>query len=43
MDQHYEILIIGGGTGGIMTAAALLKKDPKAKVGIIEPADFHYY
>lgn len=43
MDKHYEILIIGGGTGGIMTAATLLNKDAKAKVGIIEPADFHYY
>lgn len=43
MDKHYEILIIGGGTGGIMTAATLLNKDAKAKVGIIEPSDFHYY
>lgn len=43
MDSHYEILVIGGGTGGIMTAAKLLKEDKKLKVGIIEPADTHYY
>ena len=43
MDNHYEVLIIGGGTGGIMTAANLLKADKKMKVGIVEPADTHYY
>lgn len=37
-----HILIIGGGTGGIMTAAQLLKKGG-VKVSIIEPAEFHYY
>lgn len=43
MDTHYEVLIIGGGTGGIMTAANLLNADKKMKVGIVEPADTHYY
>ncbi len=43
MDTHYEILIIGGGTGGIMTAANLLNRDRNAKVGIIEPSESHYY
>lgn len=43
MKTHFEILIIGGGTGGIMTAANILNKNPKAKVGIIEPAEEHYY
>ncbi len=43
MDTHFQTLIIGGGTGGIMTAAALLNKDRNMKVGIIEPADTHYY
>lgn len=43
MKNHYQILIIGGGSGGIMTAAQLLKKDKKLSIGIIEPADTHYY
>jgi sulfide:quinone oxidoreductase len=37
-----HILIIGGGTGGIMTAAQLLKKGG-VKISILEPAEFHYY
>lgn len=37
-----HVLIIGGGSGGIMTAAQLLKKGGM-KVSIIEPAEFHYY
>ncbi len=43
MKSHYQIVIIGGGTAGIMTAAQLLKKDRKLSIGIIEPADKHYY
>jgi sulfide:quinone oxidoreductase len=43
MKTHYEILIIGGGTGGIMTAGQLLKKNKNLDIAIIEPADTHYY
>lgn len=43
MKSHYQILIIGGGTAGIMTAAQLLKVNKKWDVGLIEPADVHYY
>ncbi len=43
MSKYQEILIIGGGTAGIMTAAQLLKKDKNLKIGIIEPANTHYY
>ncbi|AOW21319.1 NAD(P)/FAD-dependent oxidoreductase [Urechidicola croceus] len=43
MNTHYQILIIGGGTAGIMTAAQLLKKDKNLTVGLIEPAETHYY
>lgn len=41
--KHYQILIIGGGTAGIMTAAQLLKKDNNLDIGIIEPSEKHYY
>ncbi|MHA7128624.1 NAD(P)/FAD-dependent oxidoreductase [Algoriphagus namhaensis] len=43
MNTHYEILIVGGGTAGIMTAANLLQKDKSLKIGLIDPADVHYY
>lgn len=43
MNTHYQVLIIGGGTGGIMTASMLLKKLPGTSVAIIDPADKHYY
>ena len=43
MKSNYQVLIIGAGTAGIMTAAQLLKKDPKLSVGIIDPKDTHYY
>jgi sulfide:quinone oxidoreductase len=43
MSKHHQILIIGGGTGGIMTAARLLRKDKSLDVAIIEPSDTHYY
>jgi sulfide:quinone oxidoreductase len=37
-----EIVIVGGGTGGIMTAAQFLKKG-NVKVTLLEPAEYHYY
>ena len=43
MKSHYQILVIGGGTGGIMTAANLLSKNKSLDIGIIEPAEWHYY
>ena len=43
MKSHYQILIIGGGTAGIMTAAQLIRSDKNLDIAIIEPADTHYY
>ena len=43
MNTNYQVLIIGGGTAGIMTAAQLKKKKPNLKIGLIDPADMHYY
>lgn len=43
MSTHYQVLIIGGGTAGIMTAAQLLKQKKSNSVAIIEPANTHYY
>ncbi len=43
MKSHHQILIIGGGTAGIMTAANLLRKDSKLDIAIVEPSNDHYY
>ena len=41
--KHHQILIIGGGTGGIMVAAQLMRKHKGLDIGIIEPSETHYY
>ena len=41
--NHYQILIIGGGTGGIMTSAKLLRERKGLDIGLIEPSDKHIY
>jgi sulfide:quinone oxidoreductase len=43
MATKTKILIVGGGTGGIMTASQLLRKRKDLEVIIIEPADTHWY
>ncbi|MFZ9662004.1 MAG: NAD(P)/FAD-dependent oxidoreductase, partial [Chitinophagaceae bacterium] len=43
MKNSYQVLIIGGGTGGIMTAAQLKRKDKKLSIAIIEPSSNHWY
>lgn len=43
MQQHHQILIIGGGNAGISTAAQLLRKRPALDIAIIEPSEKHYY
>lgn len=43
MKTRYQILVIGGGTAGLMTASSLLRKNPKLHLGIIEPSEDHWY
>ncbi len=43
MSFHYDTLIVGGGTAGIMTAAQLHQKQPELKIGLFDPAETHYY
>ncbi len=43
MKSHYQVLIIGGGNAGISVAAQLLIKDKSLEIGILDPADKHYY
>lgn len=43
MKSHHKVLIIGGGTAGIMVASQIRRNHKGIEVGIIEPADTHYY
>lgn len=43
MEKQHKVLIIGGGTAGIMVGAQMLKIDSNLDIAIIEPADKHYY
>jgi sulfide:quinone oxidoreductase len=38
-----DVVIVGGGAGGISTAASLLKRRPDLSVTLVEPRDVHYY
>ena len=43
MNKHHQIVIIGGGTGGIMVAAQLKKAKKSLDIVIIDPTETHYY
>jgi len=43
MSLHHQLIIIGGGTAGIMVAAQIKRKNPAIEIGLIEPSDKHYY
>lgn len=41
--EQHTVVIIGGGTGGISTAALLRRKSPQLDIALIDPAEYHYY
>lgn len=43
MKDHYEILVIGGGTGGLSVAARLRDRPGPPEVAVLEPSEKHYY
>jgi sulfide:quinone oxidoreductase len=42
-NEHYQIVIVGGGAAGITTAAQLLKQNSRLNIAIVEPSEKHYY
>ncbi|PEN13802.1 pyridine nucleotide-disulfide oxidoreductase [Longibacter salinarum] len=43
MKDHYRVLVVGGGTGGLMVASQLMQHEDDLDIAIIEPSDKHYY
>ncbi len=41
--DHYQILVLGGGTAGITVAAQLRRKPQDYDLAIVEPSTKHYY
>ncbi len=41
--RAFDVVVVGGGAGGIATAASLLKRRPDLNLAIVEPRDEHYY
>ncbi|ASK33105.1 TIGR01244 family protein (plasmid) [Alcanivorax sp. N3-2A] len=41
--RTWDVLIVGGGAGGLAAAASILKRRPSLTVAVIEPRDTHYY
>ena len=42
-ERSHEIVIVGGGAGGIAVASSMLARAKNLDIAIIEPADVHYY
>ncbi|MBM3097937.1 TIGR01244 family phosphatase [Gluconobacter cerinus] len=41
--RHFQVLVIGGGAGGLSASASLLKRNPALALGIVEPSEEHFY
>jgi sulfide:quinone oxidoreductase len=42
-EAAFDVVVVGGGAAGIGVTASLLRRRPGLKIGVIEPADTHYY
>ena len=43
MSKHFQVLVIGAGTAGIMVSSMLKRKNNALQIAIIEPSETHFY
>lgn len=41
--QHFQLLIVGGGAAGVSVANYMRRKNAQITIGLIEPSETHYY
>uniref|UniRef100_A0A0N5BXJ2 Sulfide:quinone oxidoreductase, mitochondrial n=1 Tax=Strongyloides papillosus TaxID=174720 RepID=A0A0N5BXJ2_STREA len=41
--EHYNLLVLGAGAGGLAVSSHFSRTLPKGNVGIVEPSSVHYY
>uniref|UniRef100_A0A6Q2YRR3 Sulfide:quinone oxidoreductase, mitochondrial n=1 Tax=Esox lucius TaxID=8010 RepID=A0A6Q2YRR3_ESOLU len=41
--DHYKVLVLGGGSGGITMSARMKRKFGAENVAVVEPSEMHYY
>ncbi|MGX0875777.1 sulfide:quinone oxidoreductase [Roseovarius sp. MBR-154] len=42
-DAKFDVVIVGGGAGGIAVAASLRTRKPGLEIALIDPTEIHYY
>ncbi len=42
-DAKFDVVIVGGGAGGISAASSLKARMRDIEIAVIDPADIHYY
>ncbi|XP_053332368.1 sulfide:quinone oxidoreductase, mitochondrial [Clarias gariepinus] len=41
--EHYKVVVLGGGSGGVAMGARMKRKVGAEQVAIVEPSEMHYY
>ena len=41
-EQHFQVLIVGGGAAGVSVANNMRRQNSKINIGMIEPSEKHY-
>lgn len=42
-DNVFDVVVVGGGSGGLGVTASLLKRRPALRIAVVEPSEKHYY